>query len=94
MESQYIYDNIPLPEKVSDILEKDFYVFSHVTGDMLRSLTDPVKFSASASIFVKRGEFKADISLASYSVSGPALVNIRQNSILLPTFFTNDFDAS
>lgn len=95
MDSEFLYDNIQLPshENVSDILDQDFFIIEHVSADLLRQLTDPVKFSASASIFVRRGECQADISLVNYNITGPSLVNIRRSNILMPSFVSSDFDA-
>ncbi len=95
MESQYSYDNIHLPkeEKVTDILDTDCFLIERVTGDQINMLTDPVKFSAFTSIMVLKGECRADISLFSYSIKGPTLVNIRRNQILTPSKISPDFEA-
>lgn len=95
MESQYSYDNIHLPkeEKVSDILDSDCFLIEHVTADHLRLIFDPVKISAFTSVMVLKGECKADISLFSFTVKGPAVVNIRRNQILTPTDISPDFEA-
>lgn len=95
MESAFSYDNIHLPseDRVSDILDTDCFLIEKVTGDQIKLVSDPVKFSAFTSILVLKGECKAEISLFSYDVKGPALVNIRRNQILVPTEVSPDFEA-
>ena len=95
MESQYSYDNIHLPkeEKVSDILDSDCFLIDHVTSQHLSLLTDPVKISAFTSVMVMKGEFRADISLSSFAMRGPSIVNIRPSQILTASNISDDFEA-
>ena len=95
MNTMYSYDDglVPGNKSISDIFNADCFLIRDVTAEMLATFSDPVKFSASTSIFVKRGECKADISLVNYDIKGPALVNIRQSHILQPQFISKDFEA-
>lgn len=90
----YNYDNLDLPESVNNILQQDFWVLESVNDAVLRAVSDPVKFSATSSIFIRRGECRAEISLAEHHIVAPAVVNIRTDQILTPIFISKDFDAS
>lgn len=86
--------NFELPDKVSNILSKDFWVFEKFDSSMLPMLSDPVKFTSNVSILVKRGTCKVDINLFSYEIEGPCIVNIRNSQILQFSSVSNDFDCS
>ncbi len=88
------YDNIHLSSKVSDILEEDLWVSDSFSLGMFTSIVDPVKFSASAVILVKKGECRADINLIEYEIKAPSLVIIRYDQIMTPRSMSSDFDAS
>lgn len=88
------YDDIQLPEKVSDILEHEIWSLKHVSPGMVRTVTNPVKFSAFTSIFVHKGEAEADINLLTHSIKGPCVINIAAGDIVFPRKITDDFDAS
>ena len=51
------YD-MELPEKVSNILETDFWVLERFNIGMLPVLADPIKFTSNVSIFLKKGTVK------------------------------------
>lgn len=93
MEQILKYD-VELPETVSDILTHDFWLFDNFNAAMLGSLTEPVKFSAFTSIYVKQGECVADIDLVSYKIKAPCIVLVRKGQILQPSSYSSDFDAS
>lgn len=93
MDKGYIYD-IKLPEKVSSILETDFWVLEHLTSGMVPSTSTPIKFSSNVSIFVKKGTCKVDINLISHTIIAPCVVNIRTSQILQMNYVSDDFDAS
>lgn len=88
------YDDINLPTKVSDILEQDFWILQHVSALMVISVNNPVKFSASTSIFVHQGSCEAEINLRTYKIDGPCIVNVGAEGIILPKNISPDFDAS
>lgn len=88
------YDDIRLPKKVSDILELDFWILQHVSPIMVRSVHNPVKFSAYTSIFVHSGSCNADINLLSHKIVGPSIVNVAANDIVFPRNVSDDFEAS
>lgn len=88
------YDNIPLPQKVSDMLEQDFWIINNVSPLMVKAVTSPVKFSAYTSIFVSKGSCSADINLIKYKITAPAIVNISSSHIMQPYDISEDFCAS
>lgn len=88
------YDDIHLPEKVSDILEHEFWILQHVAPGMVRTVINPVKFSAFTSIFVHRGTAEADINLLTHKIKGPCVININRGDIVFPRSISDDFDAS
>ncbi|MDE6010188.1 MAG: helix-turn-helix domain-containing protein [Muribaculaceae bacterium] len=91
---QLKYDDIQLPEKVSDILEHDYWSLLHVNPGMVSTVTNPIKFSAFTSIFMHKGEAEADINLISHKVKGPCVINVRAGDIVFPRRISEDFDAS
>lgn len=88
---QYSMD---LPEKVSNILENDFWVFDKFNKNMLPSLPDPIKFTSNVSVIVKSGKCKVDINLISHSITAPSIVNVRSSQILQLNEISPDFDSS
>ncbi|MDE6330722.1 MAG: helix-turn-helix domain-containing protein [Muribaculaceae bacterium] len=89
-----IYDDINLPEKVSDILLHDFFLMENVPAMMVKTVKNPVKFSAFTSIFVTRGSCEADINLSRYSIEAPAIINVMADQIVMPRHVPDDFQAS
>ncbi|MDE5923730.1 MAG: hypothetical protein K2G75_00265, partial [Muribaculaceae bacterium] len=86
-----IYDDINLPEKVSDILLHDFFLMENVPAMMVKTVKNPVKFSAFTSIFVTRGSCEADINLSRYSIEAPAIINVMADQIVMPHHVPDDF---
>lgn len=93
MEIGLKYD-LDLVEDVSNILEKDFWVYCNFTASMIPKITDPLKFTSNVSIFVLSGECNVELDLKPYKIKGPAIVNIRQGQIMQCDFFSSDFNAS
>lgn len=89
-----LHYDIPLPEKVDNILDADFWMLKNIRAGMLKSLSDPVKFSASTSIFVRRGSFSVEINLIRLELEGPCIVNIGADQILCTYDVSDDFDAA
>ena len=88
------YDDIHLPEKVSDILMHDFWTLQHVAPGMVRTVVNPVKFSAFTSIFVTQGTAEADINLITYKLEAPCMINVGAGEIVYPHNISDDFEAS
>lgn len=86
--------NIELPENVSKILSNDFWVVEHFSSAMIPTLSDPLKFTSSVSVFVKKGSCKVDINLISYQITAPCIVNIRSTQILQMSALSDDFEVS
>ena len=93
MDRRLKYD-MELPEKVSNILETDFWVLEKCNTAMLPVLADPIKFTSNVSIFLKKGKCKADIDLISQDISAPCFINIRHSQILQLSYVSDDFDCS
>lgn len=85
---------IDLPEDLETLLDQDFWILENVNPSMLRTLTEPIKFAANSWIFVRKGICRAEINLISYEIVGPAFVSINSSQILLPSYISDDFDAS
>lgn len=88
------YDDIHLPEKVSDILMHDFWTLQHVAPGMVRTVVNPVKFSAFTSIFVTQGTAEADINLITYKLEAPCMINVGAGEIVYPRNISDDFEVS
>ncbi len=88
------YGYVNLPMNVDEILGKDFWIFDNITAAMLPSFTEPVKLTASISIFVRKGHFKFSNNLIVYDFDGPAIVNIRNGETLQLLSISSDFSAS
>ena len=93
MKFNYNY-GINLPENISTILDQDFWIHENIGHDILCTITEPVKFSASTWIFVKKGECVADINLINHEIKSPAFVTVENSQILQPKYISEDFDAS
>lgn len=93
MDYSYKYD-LNLPQDVPSILEQEFWIIEDIGPEMLASIMDPVKFSATTWIFVKQGNWEADLNLINYNISGPTLVTVESSQILHPRFVSRDFKAS
>lgn len=89
-----LHYNLSLPANVNDIIQEDFWILDHVSVDIIRLVTEPVKFTSTASIFVRRGRFKAEIDLVKYEFQAPCIVNIGSEHILQYPEVSDDFDAS
>lgn len=88
------YGYVGLPMNVDEILGKDFWIFDNITAAMLPPFTEPVKLTASISIFVRSGKFKFSNNLLTYDFEGPAIVNIRTGETLQLLNISSDFSAS
>ncbi len=92
--SKLDYGYVNLPMNVDEILGKDFWVFDNITAAMLPAYTEPVKLTASISIFVRKGQFKFSNNLFVYDFEGPAIVNIRNGETLQLLKISSDFAAA
>ncbi len=92
--SKLDYGYVNLPMNVDEILGKDFWIFDNITAAMLPAYTEPVKLTATISIFVRKGHFKFSNNLIVYDFDGPAIVNIRNGETLQLLSISPDFEAS
>ncbi len=88
------YGYVNLPMNVDEILGKDFWIFDNITAAMLPSFTEPVKLTASISIFVRKGHLKFPNTIIINDFDGPAIVNIRNGETLQLLSISSDFSAS
>ncbi|MDE6697622.1 MAG: helix-turn-helix domain-containing protein [Muribaculaceae bacterium] len=92
--SKLDYGYVNLPMNVDEILGRDFWIFDNITAAMLPEFTEPVKLTASISIFVRKGHFKFNNNLIVYDFDAPAIVNIRNGETLQLLSISPDFSAS
>lgn len=89
-----LHYNIPLPNKVEEILEVDFWLFTHLTATHVRAVREAVKFTSLTSVYVAKGSAEIDINLRKVRVNSPCLVLIRPSEVVQIHQVTDDFDAS
>ncbi len=88
------YSDFALSNTVEEILREDLWVFTGYNAVMFRLTKEPVKFSASASVFFRRGRCRIQISLRQIDVEAPAIISIREGEILQLNECSDDIDAS
>lgn len=93
-DSKMDYAYMDLPMNVEEILRRDFWIFDNFTAVMIPSAMEPAKLTATVSIYVRQGSFKAAINLMTYEMSGPAIVNIKCGETLQLIEVSPDFSAS
>lgn len=86
--------NINLPEEIGDIMDEDFWIMENIGPELLDSLKEPIKFSASTWIYVKKGKCRADLNLITHEIEAPALVLVENSQILHPKYISPDFSSS
>lgn len=89
-----LHYNIDLPEDLSSILQQDFWMLENIGPEMVKTVTEPVKFAAASMIFIFKGSCRADINLVSHEIKAPALVSVKTMQIMQPTFASADFNAA
>lgn len=88
------YEGLDLPENLSYILEQDFWMLDNIGGDTLGMLRQPMKFTSSTSIFVRKGQCKFEINLQKYDIVAPCVVNIFSSDIMQPLSISPDFEGA
>ncbi|MDE7160272.1 MAG: AraC family transcriptional regulator [Muribaculaceae bacterium] len=86
--------SVKLPENVADILDSDFWVYTGFDAAIISTVSGPVKFSASVSVYVSSGSGELEINLRKYRIQAPCVVNIRAGEILQAVKCTPDLRAS
>lgn len=94
MDTKLSYENLNLPDSPSNILGEEFWYGEDVAINILASIKDPIKFSATVSIYVKQGDCIVDIDLTEYKIKAPCIVQIKANQIIQPKAASEDFKAS
>lgn len=85
--------NVNLPTSITDILSADFWIYNNVPGEIASYSTEPMKFTSSTYILLRRGSCTFDINLRSYELSAPAYINVNANSYLHVHKASEDFEA-
>ena len=88
------YEGLELPENLAHILEQDFWMLDNIGGAALAMLHQPMKFTSSTSIYVRKGKCRAEINLQQYDIEAPCLVNIMSSEILQPLSISDDFEGA
>lgn len=91
---EQLHYSVDLGAKYDNIFASDFWLLEYFNSKMLPQQIEPLKFTTSASIFVRKGSWKASINLKEYSHTGPCIVNVRQSQILQILEISPDFEAS
>lgn len=90
----YKYSGLQLPENLNYILGQDFWFLDNISGSTLALLREPMKFTSSTSIFVRRGCCTAEVNLQKYQIKAPCLVTIASSNILQPLEISDDFEGA
>lgn len=89
------YNDFALSKTVEEILQEDLWVFNGYNALMFSfSKGEPVKFSAYASVYLRKGSCKVLLSLRQMEIKAPAVVSIREGEILQLFECSDDLDAS
>lgn len=86
--------SIELPSKVEQILEVEWWVYSHLTATQLRPVKEAIKFTSSVSVFVSKGSAEVEVNLLRVKVNAPCVVLIKPGEVVQLKMVTDDFDAS
>lgn len=86
--------SIELPRKIEQILEVDFWVYTCLTSQLLRPVTEAVKFTNAVSVYVRKGSAEAEVNLLNVKVNAPCIVHIKSGDVMRLRRVTDDFDAS
>lgn len=79
---------------MTNIFRSDFWIMENLNKMIFPKSLHPYKFSATSSIFVKKGTCMADIDLVNHTITAPCIVNIRNSQILQVKEVSDDFQAS
>lgn len=86
--------SIELPKTVEQILEFDFWVYTHLSAQILRPVKEAVKFTSTVSVFVAKGSAEMEINLLNVKVNAPCVVRVKAGEVVQLKLVTDDFDAS
>lgn len=86
--------SIELPKKIEQILEVDFWVYTYLNSQLLRPVTEAVKFTNAVSVYVRKGSAEAEVNLLNVKVNSPCVVHIKPGDVMRLRRITDDFDAS
>lgn len=91
----FLHYNISLSDaEMRNILLSDFWMIRNIGAGIFPGGMDPLKFDSTASIFVTRGSWKADINMTPFELEAPSVINVRASQILLPRWVSDDMEAS
>ncbi len=86
--------SIELPKDVEQILEVDFWVYTHLTAQLLQPVTEAVKFTSPVSVFIEKGTVEAEVNLLNIKAVAPCIVHIKPGDVVQLHRVSEDFDAS
>lgn len=87
------YD-ISLPQKIDDILDADFWIVDPLTKLILGQVSEPIRFTNSTSIYVRRGTCRAEINLLEQKIEAPCVVNIKAGNYLMLREISDDIELA
>lgn len=85
--------SIELPKDVEQILEVDFWVYTHLTAQLLQPVTEAVKFTSPVSVFIEKGTVEAEVNLLNIKAVAPCIVHIKPGDVVQLHRVSEDFDA-
>ncbi len=88
------YQDFALSNTVEEILKEDFWVFNGYNSAMFAYSKGPVKFSAAASLYVRKGRGLVNLSLQEIEIKAPAIVSIREGEILQTIECSDDLEVA
>ena len=74
--------SIELPRKIEQILEVDFWVYTCLNSQLLRPVTEAVKFTNAVSVYVRKGSAEAEVNLLNVKVNAPCIVHIKSGDVM------------
>jgi len=86
--------NIGIPLDINSILDEDFFIIENIQASFVQAWKKPVKFSAFASIYIKRGCCDVNINLRSYHLEAPCVLNVKIGQILQKEQVSDDLEVS
>lgn len=85
---------IELPDSVEQIIDSDWWVFTHLPVELLQPVKEAIKFTSLVSIFVSKGTAEIEINLLKVKIAAPCEVLIRPGEVVQLKYVSSDFDAS
>lgn len=88
------YDNIGLSVNIDNIFTKDCFVVEDLPTAYFRGVVEPVKFSATACLYLSEGSCRVLINLLEHSITAPCIIYMTEGQILQILDVSEDARAS